>query len=285
VTTSAGRSRPKAGPVAAHPAADASGGRARRSARARRADPAAVPAAAVLHGHRTEPAFSRSNPERSRDHADRCRETPRAHQTAGEPHREPGAGRQEAPGHSARPARPGQRAGAAQHARGQVAPGVGRCDHGVPGSGTGSPSRMAATAPAPIVSVQKVLVPPVLVPIVLVPAGLVPAGLVRRGRRVGVPVAAAMASACRRPAPQSVAPATEAAVVPGTAQRVVAAAREGFRCGAGEEGGDGQPGGDLSRRAAAGFQVSGRSCRVWSRRGPIPTAATGAPIMSSSALT
>src|SRR5262249_10707641 len=32
-------------------------------------------------------------------------------------------------------------------------------------------------------------------------------------------------------------------------------------------------------------QVSGRSCRVWSRRGPMPTAATGAPVISPTAHT
>ena len=32
-------------------------------------------------------------------------------------------------------------------------------------------------------------------------------------------------------------------------------------------------------------QMSGRSCRVWSRRGPVPTAATGAPMISSTART
>jgi hypothetical protein len=52
-----------------------------------------------------------------------------------------------------------------------------------------------------------------------------------------------------------------------------------------KRGGDGWPAGDLSRAGRPGFQVSGRNCRVWSRRGPVPTAATGAPIMSSSALT
>lgn len=36
---------------------------------------------------------------------------------------------------------------------------------------------------------------------------------------------------------------------------------------------------------AAFHQISGRSCTVWSRRAPTPTAATGAPILSSSALT
>ena len=36
---------------------------------------------------------------------------------------------------------------------------------------------------------------------------------------------------------------------------------------------------------SAAVQTSGRSWRVWSRRGPTPTAATGAPIMSSSVLT
>ena len=38
-------------------------------------------------------------------------------------------------------------------------------------------------------------------------------------------------------------------------------------------------------RGGRGVQASGRSCSVWSRRGPVPIAATGAPIMSSSVLT
>ena len=122
VTTSAGRSAPKAGPVAAHPAADAPGRPAQRSARARRADPAAVPAAAVLHGHLAEPAFSRGDPERSRDHAHRGREAAGARRTASEPDREPGAGRQEAPGHRARLARPGR---ASRRRAGRAGPGAG----------------------------------------------------------------------------------------------------------------------------------------------------------------
>ena len=35
---------------------------------------------------------------------------------------------------------------------------------------------------------------------------------------------------------------------------------------------------------AADYDSSGLSCRVWSRRGPTPTAAIGAPIISSTAL-
>src|ERR1700733_12521319 len=69
---------------------------------------------------------------------------------------------------------------------------------------------MAATALVPMVSVQKVLV--------------------RRGRRAWVRDAAGMPSACPWPAPQSVAPATEAAGVPGTARWVVKVPRT-VRCG------------------------------------------------------
>ena len=55
-----------------------------------------------------------------------------------------------------------------------------------------------------------------------------------------------------------------------------------------------RPGAVLARPVPAGLlagpllaafhQISGRSCTVWSRRAPTPTAATGAPISSSSAL-
>ena len=40
------------------------------------------------------------------------------------------------------------------------------------------------------------------------------------------------------------------------------------------------------RAGGAGWpQMSGRSCRIWSRRGPVPTAATGAPMISPTART
>ncbi len=102
---------------------DAARPRRLRSAGPGRADPAAVPAAAVLHRHLAEPAPGRGDPERARDHADR-RRAPAGRSLAeppgpAEPHRKPRTSGQETPGHGVRLARPGQRAGAAQDTRGQ----------------------------------------------------------------------------------------------------------------------------------------------------------------------